>query len=71
MKPGRNDPCPCGSGKKYKQCCLKTEQARPQDEFLWRRLRHAIKGSPMRMLEFGSSHFGREALQEAWVDFMP
>jgi uncharacterized protein YecA (UPF0149 family) len=21
--PGRNDPCPCGSGKKYKQCCLK------------------------------------------------
>jgi preprotein translocase subunit SecA len=22
-KPGRNDPCPCGSGKKYKQCCAK------------------------------------------------
>ena len=22
-KPGRNDPCPCGSGKKYKRCCLK------------------------------------------------
>lgn len=21
-KNGRNDPCPCGSGKKYKQCCL-------------------------------------------------
>jgi len=21
-KAGRNDPCPCGSGKKYKQCCL-------------------------------------------------
>ena len=20
----RNDPCPCGSGKKYKQCCLGT-----------------------------------------------
>lgn len=20
-RPGRNDPCPCGSGKKYKQCC--------------------------------------------------
>jgi len=18
---GRNDPCPCGSGKKFKQCC--------------------------------------------------
>jgi SEC-C motif len=22
MKPGRNDPCRCGSGKKYKQCYL-------------------------------------------------
>ena len=22
MKAGRNDPCPCGSGKKYKKCCL-------------------------------------------------
>ena len=21
--PGRNDPCPCGSGKKYKRCCGK------------------------------------------------
>jgi len=19
---GRNDPCPCGSGKKYKNCCM-------------------------------------------------
>jgi protein O-GlcNAc transferase len=23
--PGRNDPCPCGSGKKYKKCCQATE----------------------------------------------
>jgi hypothetical protein len=22
MKAGRNDPCPCGSGKKFKQCCI-------------------------------------------------
>ncbi len=22
VKPGRNSPCPCGSGKKYKNCCL-------------------------------------------------
>jgi len=25
IKTGRNDPCPCGSGKKYKHCCLKKE----------------------------------------------
>lgn len=23
-KIGRNDPCPCGSGKKYKKCCLES-----------------------------------------------
>ena len=22
---GRNDPCPCGSGKKYKQCCMRNK----------------------------------------------
>ncbi|MEM9558590.1 MAG: SEC-C metal-binding domain-containing protein [Acidobacteriota bacterium] len=22
MSVGRNDPCPCGSGEKYKKCCL-------------------------------------------------
>ena len=21
QEPGRNDPCPCGSGKKFKKCC--------------------------------------------------
>ena len=26
-KIGRNDPCPCGSGKKYKQCCGKNQPA--------------------------------------------
>ncbi len=25
--PGRNDPCPCGSGKKYKQCCGKNDNS--------------------------------------------
>jgi uncharacterized protein YecA (UPF0149 family) len=25
-KVGKNDPCPCGSGKKYKKCCLLNEQ---------------------------------------------
>lgn len=23
-KIGRNDPCPCGSGRKFKRCCLET-----------------------------------------------
>ena len=27
--PGRNDPCPCGSGRKYKRCCLPADSRRP------------------------------------------
>jgi tetratricopeptide (TPR) repeat protein len=26
IKVGRNQPCPCGSGKKYKQCCLSNDE---------------------------------------------
>jgi hypothetical protein len=28
-KPGRNDPCPCGSGKKFKRCCIDSMTFRP------------------------------------------
>jgi preprotein translocase subunit SecA len=28
-KVGRNDPCPCGSGKKYKKCCLLAQDSEP------------------------------------------
>ncbi len=27
VKVGRNDPCPCGSGKKYKNCCMAKDEA--------------------------------------------
>ena len=30
--PGRNSPCPCGSGKKYKLCCLVKDEAREREE---------------------------------------
>ena len=29
MKAGRNEPCPCGSGKKYKKCCMAKAQSEP------------------------------------------
>ena len=31
MKVGRNDPCPCGSGRKYKKCCLLKDEVRAQE----------------------------------------
>ena len=30
-RPGRNDRCPCGSGKKYKACCLPRDEAAERD----------------------------------------
>jgi hypothetical protein len=27
-RPGRNDPCHCGSGRKYKHCCLEKDNAK-------------------------------------------
>lgn len=32
MATGRNAPCPCGSGKKYKKCCLMVEFRKEQEE---------------------------------------
>lgn len=34
---GRNEPCPCGSGKKYKKCCLPKEQDEKQKAIIKQR----------------------------------
>lgn len=41
---GRNDPCPCGSGKKYKHCCMRKDLASaPSEEKKTRRSRRRRK----------------------------
>ena len=42
MELNRNDPCQCGSGLKYKHCCLKTHQERKRWEGLENNLRESI-----------------------------
>jgi SEC-C motif len=41
-KPGRNDPCLCGSGKKYKHCCLKTVEEPSAEKGHARAVKRAI-----------------------------
>jgi SEC-C motif len=36
--PGRNDPCPCGSGKKYKHCHLKVDEGERAGPSRWHEL---------------------------------
>lgn len=69
MKPGRNDPCPCGSGKKYKHCCLQAQTTPQTEDFLWHQIRRAIEGLPEKLLRFSKNHLGQDALLEAWEEF--
>ncbi|WP_141734779.1 YecA family protein [Oligoflexus tunisiensis] len=67
MKAGRNDPCPCGSGEKYKKCCLVQESAARSDEVLFREAEAALME---RMLPFAEEAFGESAIEQAWVLFL-
>ncbi|HQR54428.1 MAG TPA: SEC-C domain-containing protein [Burkholderiaceae bacterium] len=69
MKPGRNDPCPCGSGRKFKHCCLLNAETIPADALLWRRVRRAIDPLPRELLREAQRHFGEIGLAEAWHEF--
>lgn len=41
---GRNDPCPCNSGLKYKHCCLEIEKKWRLKKILRHRIHEAEKG---------------------------
>ena len=71
-KLGRNDPCFCGSGKKYKHCCLvKLAPAQPEGpaELAWRRLRRVLDGHAAEMLRYVKNAYGPGAIDEAWEAF--
>jgi tetratricopeptide (TPR) repeat protein len=44
-KPGRNDPCPCGSGNKYKKCCLAKEEAVAREQLAKTEARRAERAA--------------------------
>jgi hypothetical protein len=71
-KTGRNDLCPCGSGKKYKHCCLsKTTLTFPGSERLdtpWSRQRDASDRLTADLMRLLKRDFGDAAL-DAWADF--
>ncbi|NGX57885.1 MAG: hypothetical protein K940chlam3_00784 [Chlamydiae bacterium] len=49
-KIGRNDPCPCGSGKKYKSCCWKKEQSEKVTKSMQSRSIKALQGGIANMI---------------------
>jgi len=64
-KIGRNDPCPCGSGRKYKRCCLAQQSA---SYTFWAQQRNASDELTRDMLRFAERKFS-DQIQVAWRDF--
>jgi len=65
-KTGRNDPCPCGSGKKYKKCCMNAAQLANEE------LQDAIQGHNFQTLDEAQSFanaFMQQRNQTALVEF--
>lgn len=69
-KVGRNDPCPCGSGKKYKNCCLRKDEAleQPDIQAIWQNIKSRT-GSPGKKLDYNVSPADYKALIEAFEQF--
>jgi hypothetical protein len=72
MKPGRNEPCPCGSGKKYKQCCVvkQAEAAQAPEQLAWRRVRRMVDEAGAAWFKFILDAYGEVAVLEAWAEFV-
>lgn len=65
-KVGRNDPCPCGSGRKYKKCCLESVDEKDFHYRRWRRLEDdLIRG----LLAYAAEALEPGAIADAWSEF--
>lgn len=65
-KPGRNVACPCGSGKKYKHCCLEREESSELARLRLRRIEgHLIP----EVLRYSVESYGQDLLHDAWGEF--
>ena len=69
MKVGRNQPCPCGSGKKYKKCCLRKATV-PAPTLYYRRLSEAHDRIADRLIAHAERIFGDEAVHVAMHEFL-
>ena len=63
---GRNDPCLCGSGRKFKHCCLRVQDVEGN---LRVRLRSAEGVLVPALFAYATQEFGREFFDKAWDEF--
>jgi len=65
---GRNDPCPCGSGRKYKTCCLMKSIA-PVACLGWQKMRRTEGGLVEPLFDYAINTYGKASFTEAWNTF--
>ena len=65
---GRNEPCPCGSGKKYKKCCLAKDQSQ-RDQLTPRLLTSCSEEATDALLAHAHHTLGDGFLNDAWREF--
>jgi len=63
---GRNDPCPCGSGRKYKKCC---QAGFEETDFQYRGWRQVEAGLIPELLSYAIETLGPESIRDAWSEF--
>jgi hypothetical protein len=63
---GRNDPCPCGSSKKYKKCCLATTEAHDHEYRHWLNIEQNLIP---RLTAHAFSLHDKETFEAAWCEF--
>lgn len=69
MKIKRNQPCPCGSGKKYKKCCQSKDNLVPANDLAYRRLSDAYRGLEVKLEAFVARESGEHGLTEGLDEF--
>ena len=69
MSTDRNAPCPCGSGLKYKKCCLPKQQAAAPVEAGWLRMRRTEGELTDRLSALTHRDYGRESVAMAWDEY--
>ena len=64
---GRNDRCPCGSGRKFKHCCLQKADGEDQARL---RVRRAEGRLVDLLFPYALDRFGKAFFEHAWADFL-
>ncbi|WP_300667859.1 SEC-C metal-binding domain-containing protein [Desulfoluna sp.] len=66
MKIGRNAPCPCGSGKKYKKCCMMKKTTESLTHSILMRTSNEV--IPI-LLEYAGQRYHEAITEELWQEF--